>query len=411
MADSDKEKDAVKQDKGEVDDLESEESENVITMVDVLEEEKELEDNAFAVLGACDEKNCTYLRGYLSRQALYSCSTCRKDDNEPAGICLACSYACHEGHELYELYTKRNFRCDCGNDRFLHNPCVLCPNKEPLNEKNQYNHNFLGKYCYCDRPFPDPENEDEMFQCVICEDWFHGLHLNTSLPENDDFAEMICGTCMEKFSFLWYYYNLSNNPGSSASSGEEKNVIEVKKEAKEENDNDEGDIDTKSYDTSNIDSGIENSCDSMVSSSSSCKLKKLNTGESLNDSHKGATFWQQGWRSLLCKCSSCLRTYSSFDIDFIYDEQDTVQHYENQGKERSVQISQYERGLNEINKMDRVKSIEAIYECDVMTKELKDYLKKFADNKKVVRSEDIQEFFEGLKARKRQKVDSLYFCR
>ena len=25
-----------------------------------------------------------------------------------AGVCLACSLHCHEGHDLYELYTKRS---------------------------------------------------------------------------------------------------------------------------------------------------------------------------------------------------------------------------------------------------------------------------------------------------------------
>ena len=37
-----------------------EEEANVITMVDVLKEEEELEDDANAVLGASDDKNCTY---------------------------------------------------------------------------------------------------------------------------------------------------------------------------------------------------------------------------------------------------------------------------------------------------------------------------------------------------------------
>ena len=35
------------------------------------------------------------------------------------GICLACSYHCHDGHEMVELYTKRNFKCDCGTPRFV----------------------------------------------------------------------------------------------------------------------------------------------------------------------------------------------------------------------------------------------------------------------------------------------------
>lgn len=33
-----------------------------VTMVDVLENEKELEEDATAVLGASDDKNCTYLQ-------------------------------------------------------------------------------------------------------------------------------------------------------------------------------------------------------------------------------------------------------------------------------------------------------------------------------------------------------------
>ena len=43
----------------------------------------------------------------MKRQALYACATCTREDMEPAGVCLACSLECHEGHTLYELYTKR----------------------------------------------------------------------------------------------------------------------------------------------------------------------------------------------------------------------------------------------------------------------------------------------------------------
>jgi E3 ubiquitin-protein ligase UBR7 len=37
-----------------------EEDTNVVTMVDALKEEQELEDDAKVVLGASDDKNCTY---------------------------------------------------------------------------------------------------------------------------------------------------------------------------------------------------------------------------------------------------------------------------------------------------------------------------------------------------------------
>jgi E3 ubiquitin-protein ligase UBR7 len=39
-----------------------EEETNVITMMDVLKEEQDLEDDAKAVLGAADDQNCTYSR-------------------------------------------------------------------------------------------------------------------------------------------------------------------------------------------------------------------------------------------------------------------------------------------------------------------------------------------------------------
>ena len=54
----------------------------------------------------------------MQRQALYACGTCMDQTNKLAGVCLACSLTCHDGHTLYELYTKRNFRCDCGNSLF-----------------------------------------------------------------------------------------------------------------------------------------------------------------------------------------------------------------------------------------------------------------------------------------------------
>lgn len=59
----------------------------------------------------------------MKRQALYSCMTCKQND-EHAGVCFACSIHCHDGHDVVELYTKRHFRCDCGNSKFK-SACAL----------------------------------------------------------------------------------------------------------------------------------------------------------------------------------------------------------------------------------------------------------------------------------------------
>ena len=37
---------------------------------------------------------------------------------------------------------------------------IICKqDKEEHNIKNQYNQNFKGLYCVCERPYPDPEDE------------------------------------------------------------------------------------------------------------------------------------------------------------------------------------------------------------------------------------------------------------
>ena len=117
-----------------------------------------------------------------------------------------------QGCELVELYTKRNFRCDCGTSR-MKNKCKLEPKKE-VNTRNRYNQNFLGLYCTCHRPYPDPEDttDDVMIQCVVCEDWLHGRHLNmgdTGVPEDGSYSEMVCFQCVEKLDFLQSYSGLS----------------------------------------------------------------------------------------------------------------------------------------------------------------------------------------------------------
>ena len=192
-----------------------------VTMLDVLEEEQMLEEEYAAVLGASDEKSCTYIQGAVKRQALYSCLTCcpegRNDLEKCAGICLACSYQCHENHELVELYTKRNFRCDCPTGKTGSNRCTLngsLKQPEKLNAENTYNQNFQGLYCSCHRPYPDPERttEEVMLQCIICEDWFHLQHLNASgnaAKLADSCNEMVCDSCMEQHPILQSYTGLA----------------------------------------------------------------------------------------------------------------------------------------------------------------------------------------------------------
>lgn len=92
---------------------------------------------------------------------------------------MGCSIHCHRDHEILELFNKRNFRCDCGNGKFPDSSkCQLYGAKSDSNTKNKYNHNFKGKYCYCDSDYV--EGQDTMAQCIHCEDWFHDRCLSES---------------------------------------------------------------------------------------------------------------------------------------------------------------------------------------------------------------------------------------
>lgn len=408
------------------------EDEETITMIDVIEREEKLEEEASAVLGNSDEKNCTYPKGYISRQALYSCATCYNGSGKEAAICLACSLECHENHDVYELYTKRNYRCDCGNSKFKADfECKLLDKqpKAPLNEDNIYNHNFVGRYCVCDRKYPpdenddSPESSDEMWQCIICEDWYHTKHLGAiDLPSK--FEELVCGQCVEKLDFLHFYKLLDSiqkykaptksdqrQPDQSTELVEQTTVV-VQDGATQSTTNPNATKEISESDTN--DSQAENKdpiqgASSSLSSAvkSSCILEDLKKLEDSKKLEKGPMFWSDcGWRAELCKCPKCMEMYEAKKCLYLIDEKDTVQYYEAQGKALAKNgETPLERGMSALNRMNRAAVVEALHGYDELKADLSEYLRKFADTKKVVREEDIHEFFQQLRSKKRPRLD------
>lgn len=69
--------DANQQNCSAEDQSDNEDSETV-TMLDVLQEEQDLEENAFAVLGGSDDQNCTYVK------------VCLADDNLELHLKMEC---------------------------------------------------------------------------------------------------------------------------------------------------------------------------------------------------------------------------------------------------------------------------------------------------------------------------------
>lgn len=241
------------------------------------------------------------------------CSDAKIDPLKRAGVCLACSLTCHENHELIELYTKRNFRCDCGNAKFNSHPCQFNANKADLNEDNTYNQNYSGLYCTCHRPYPDPDSttEDEMIQCVICEDWLHASHLDAVVPD-EAYAEMICKDCMEKNNFLHDYSSLAitaenvdidvvNSSGAVVSNGipESEGTLEKTKEQGIEM-KDEADVNVSESTSAGVPHNTENKNETEINSESDAmknstnKLEKVESEDTSNDINTNKTTEVEG---------------------------------------------------------------------------------------------------------------------
>ncbi|KAG8013383.1 Protein mlo2 [Nibea albiflora] len=385
---------------------------------------EELEE-AFYVLAGSDSENCSYSRGYVKRQALFACNTCTPNTAEPAGVCLACANECHDGHDIFELYTKRNFRCDCGNGKFGEFKCQLMPAKDEQNIKNVYNHNFRGCYCACDRPYPDTENpeinSDEMIQCVVCEDWFHTRHLGCNVGESEELLEMVCEACMNKASFLWTYAAHFAAPPVSLPEEDEEEEVEVAEEAgKEEDSGPSQSTDeepstsaehTKQEEGANRSSPCKRTHEEMTGSMAKatskpvpCRLNQLQV-KGLERLRQGAVFWPSTWRSKLCTCISCKKAYVAAEVQFLMDESDTILAYENKGLDEP--FGQHPL-MALTNSMDRRQQLEVIYGVNELKTTISAFLDQCIAEKKEITVEAVNQLFEELKARKRRRTNAGY---
>lgn len=346
------------------------ESEPTVSIGEYLKDVEQQELEADLVLGGDEGKECTYDNGYMKRQAIFSCLTCTPEGN--AGLCTACSLACHDGHEVVELWTKRNFRCDCGNSKFGEFFCKLLPSKDVENPRNSYNQNFRGFYCSCGRPFPDPDAEDqvEMIQCCVCEDWFHNEHLGLESPdmiprdeEGDPiYEDFICQACASSCSFLKHY-----PLEIFASVHHQKEVAR--------NDNDQ-----------------------------TCILgMNLSEPEANNEQEKGKPmFLSKNWREALCRCLTCVDLYNQRGVAFLLDKDDTIAEYEAMAKQKREALEQ-QRTSEFLNKLGHVEKMEILSGLADIKDELHSFLASF-DPSKPVTSDDVRQIFDNL-AKKRRRMD------
>ncbi|XP_068435742.1 putative E3 ubiquitin-protein ligase UBR7 [Clinocottus analis] len=391
---------------------------------DILANKEALE-QALCVLAGSDPENCSYSQGYAKRQAVFACNTCTPNAAEPAGVCLACANKCHDGHDIFELYTKRNFRCDCGNSKFGTFKCQLIPAKDEENVQNHYNHNFNGCYCTCDRPYPDEDDQtdDDMIQCVICEDWFHSRHLGCTTMDPEELQEMTCEACMNKVPVLWMYAaHFAVYPVTSISHPEEVEEVDVdvvgggKEEASEPIQSGEEKPSTstehiKQEEEANRSSPCKRTHDEMSDSPAKaktktavCRLQELQA-KGLERRRQGAVFWPYSWRAELCTCMSCKRGYVAAEVQFLLDQTDTILAYENKGLDEP--FGQHPL-MALTSSMDRVRQLEVIYGYTELTTSITAFLDQCVAEGKTVTVEAVHQFFDELRARKRRRTNAGY---
>ncbi|KAJ5161293.1 hypothetical protein N7492_006685 [Penicillium capsulatum] len=237
-------------------------SQNSQTAKEFIESQIQLEADAREALPYSFD-SCTYALGPL-RQTLFACLTCNPppanadEAHSPAAVCYSCSIACHGEHTLVELFSKRNFVCDCGTTRMPStSPCTLREDPKTGNKgvhsqeaakSNTYNHNFRNQFCGCAGPYDPHQETGTMFQCLglgtvetggCGEDWWHpecliGLPrdwhkakasekisasgggdaaaddneetpLPPGFPDEEEFWQLICFKCLESNPWLKQY--------------------------------------------------------------------------------------------------------------------------------------------------------------------------------------------------------------
>ncbi|XWS61614.1 hypothetical protein CRYUN_Cryun07bG0141400 [Craigia yunnanensis] len=397
-------------------------------------EEEELE--ADLVLGGDEGDECTYSKGYMKRQAIFSCVTCTPNGN--AGICTACCLSCHDGHEVLELWTKRNFRCDCGNSKFGEFLCKLFPNKDVENIKNSYNHNFKGVYCTCNRLYPDPDLQEqvEMIQCCMCEDWFHEEHISLNspneIPRDEEgeplYEDFICKACSAVCSFLTLYpktiWAARRLPVAPDTTSKDKSVVEDILPKDDVAGKVENDVCSDSSQKDNLVAGAN--CESVSddkkfvigessqnddssslsrsigSSRATCILGVDWIAASLVSESK-PLFLSKNWRDALCRCDKCLDMLKQKNISYVLDKEDSIAEYEKNAKQKREENLQQREGaeLNFFNNLGHIEKMEILNGIADFTDEFRSFLGS-VDPSKAVTAADVNQIFENLKNKRRR---------
>ncbi|RKP10757.1 putative zinc finger in N-recognin-domain-containing protein [Thamnocephalis sphaerospora] len=376
---------------------------DTVTAEDVLRAQTELERDAAEVLPGRFDR-CTVSLG-PTRQNVYACLTCAP--TQARGLCYACSIACHAEHQLVELFYRRRFVCDCGSGK-MSSPCQLSKGTtvEEMDDavkQNSYDHNYLGRFCRCDTTYDPEEETGTMYQCVVCEDWFHERCIDRMPASPDDFEEFCCHKCVDRLPFLKQYALVlpeASAPMASDATQEEAHTNERKRSLGVDVAEDSrpaaehmGDAETaKRICTADTLADVAKD----VATSSSGLICKLTHAPATSSSTADTAdtpaidlFFTDGWRERLCRCNHCMDTYRKHDVEYLL----AAEKAHEPEKDEESGMSLFELGVQKLQGMDRVQAVNGLLAYDRMRNEIRSFLSSFASAGTVVTKNDVEAFF------------------
>ncbi|KAK6460063.1 putative zinc finger in N-recognin-domain-containing protein [Scheffersomyces coipomensis] len=432
----------------------SQQSEDAITAIDYIQSQERLEKEAKRLM-PFEPDDCTYSLGEI-RQPIFACLTCSKENNNTSiGVCYSCSIQCHSTHELVELFSKRNYVCDCGTSRMKHTINGACKLRNQVNEENPrsrsssgvfkrpisfpaddipsssnvYNQNFKGLFCSCEKQYDPVKETGNMIQCFlgsVCgEDWYH--------------EECILG--YEPGTFTSVTKSDIKEDIKSEENAKESSVGEI---------NENSDVKVPHFpDLESFDSFICWKCVSYYESVFQALKDDTEIIHSILphfDQISNSKEWYQKYQNFKSQSNQSesvgkkiklekdptKATYSIFlklgfkekmkDLieilgketelyqflisnDFLYNNDPIYEPPEEDSDDgaSSTTGSLLDLGSEALSTLPREKAIEGIQALDKISSKLRDFLKPFAEQGKVVTEDEVRDFFAKVKEKQLQK--------
>ncbi|KAF9135184.1 hypothetical protein BGX30_011608 [Mortierella sp. GBA39] len=423
---------------------------DTITVSEYIAEQERLEQEARELFPKKFDM-CSNSAGYV-RQTVYSCLTCNPNPSEESGFCYSCSISCHGDHNLVELFTKRAFRCDCGTEKFKNVKCTL--DAKPagaVNELNQCDVQYdphkeestMLQCVICEDWFHDscigitPHGDDfDDFICRTCTkdhpflkrylhhpSFMFGLSEKGGGPKSvvmvdsskapgntkdalikEDVKTALSDSLVDIVSTEEFKTAVTTGTTTTSTSvttsttiaerstttvvattdsvvkSQDEKVAKGKRllESTTISDSDE----TKDL-NKRIKLDVEAKSDSAI-----CKLDQQPTDPYPNQEVN--LFATEGWRDLLCQCTSCMAMYTKEGVtSFILGEEAVYEAEDDDEAESST----LESGMKKLGEMDRVQMMDGMMAYNRMRDEVRAFLEPYSQQGKVVTESDIHAFF------------------